>query len=133
VRTSDAEAGERNVEQSGNDCRADSEGVVVEFEHSMSISTNIDIQIFGDFELAGWCSFKGCNVFDEICVNSEREIESCSKDFNGCSSLGSDTKSSFKRCRPRRAQDGQAVSHATSATVRLASDLEEQNDMTYNP
>ena len=72
----------------------------------MSICSHVDIKRLGDLEFAGWCSVKCCYVLNEICVDTQREIESCSKDSNSCSSLDSDTKSSFEGCGSRGADDG---------------------------
>ncbi len=48
MRASDAEAGERNIQESGNDRWAYTEGFVIDFGHGVSISPNIDVYILGD-------------------------------------------------------------------------------------
>jgi hypothetical protein len=62
------------------------------------IRSYVDIEKFGDLELADWRGFQCCYIFNEICIDTKREVKSGSKDFNCRSSLESDTNSSFKCC-----------------------------------
>jgi hypothetical protein len=116
VRTGDAKTWERVHEKRRNHGRGHSDVYVVELDDSVSIRSYVDIKAFCDLEFTRWCSVKFCYILNEIGVDSQREIESSSKYFDCCSSLKSDTKSSFKGCRSRRACDRQAVSLTARAT-----------------
>lgn len=64
----------------------------------MSKCTDVDINALSDSKLASIGRTDSCDVFDKIGVNSEFEVEACSKDLDGSACLDADTKSSFESC-----------------------------------
>ena len=64
----------------------------------MSKCSNVDIYALGDEQLTGFAGTDCCNVFDEVGVDSEFEIEASTEDLDGGSCLDSDTKGSFEGC-----------------------------------
>jgi hypothetical protein len=80
VRTGDAKTGERDIKESGDHCRAYTKAVIIDFGNSMCKCSHVDINQLGNLELADWSGVECCYVFNEVGVDTQREIKSCSKD-----------------------------------------------------
>lgn len=92
----ETEAGQRIIQKRSHDCWAGAKGLIVKLNDGVSECSYVDVHALGNGQLAGIARANCCHVFDEICVDSQFKVKSCSEDLNGGSGLDSHAKRGFE-------------------------------------
>jgi hypothetical protein len=106
------------LQEGGDNIWTCSECVIVNLDHSVSIGSNVDIDALCDVELAGITCPNGSDIFDQVSEHAKLEFKASPEQFNCCTSLESDSKSSLESCGAGLANDWKVVDLSAGAIKR---------------
>ena len=72
--------------------------MVVNFQNGVGVCANVAVDALGDIEFALVIGTDGCDIFNQVSVDTKLEVKACAKNFDGCAGLDTDAESGHESC-----------------------------------